>query len=154
MRMKRNKIYVMNRSSLEITIKPIGIVKRVENAYASLDDLRSENVYIIIYEEYVNALYKIEENRLLWILWYSHMGGVSKNLIIHPRGDLKSEKVGLFSTRSPSRPNNIMLSLVKLIGRRDNILIVKGIDAYDKSPIIDIKPYSHSLDNPQKTLKL
>lgn len=52
--------------------------------------------------------------------------------------------VGVFATDSPTRPNPIGLTLVKLIKRVDNILHVWGLDLFDETPIIDIKPYSGS----------
>ena len=48
---------------------------------------------------------------------------------------------GLFATRAPRRPNQIGLSVVKLIRRRGNILFVNGIDVIDGTPLLDIKPY-------------
>ncbi len=49
--------------------------------------------------------------------------------------------VGIFSTCSPARPNPVLMSVVRLCGRQDNILQVMCLDAIDGSPVIDIKPY-------------
>jgi tRNA-Thr(GGU) m(6)t(6)A37 methyltransferase TsaA len=49
--------------------------------------------------------------------------------------------VGVFATRSPVRPNPIALSVVRLLERRGHTLLVKGLDAYDGTPVLDIKPY-------------
>ncbi|HZD36961.1 MAG TPA: TrmO family methyltransferase, partial [Nitrososphaeraceae archaeon] len=49
-------------------------------------------------------------------------------------------KLGVFATKSPYRPNPIGVTVVKLLERNSNILKVKGLDAIDGSPIIDIKP--------------
>ncbi len=51
---------------------------------------------------------------------------------------------GIFATCSPARPNPVLVSAVPLIKRSGNILLVKGLEAVDGSPIIDIKPYVHS----------
>jgi len=48
---------------------------------------------------------------------------------------------GLFATRAPKRPNQIGLSVVRLLIREGNVLFVEGIDALDGTPLIDIKPY-------------
>ena len=48
---------------------------------------------------------------------------------------------GIFATRAPRRPNQIGLSIVRLLKREGNILIVKGIDVIDGTPLLDIKPY-------------
>jgi tRNA (Thr-GGU) A37 N-methylase len=48
---------------------------------------------------------------------------------------------GLFSTRYPRRPNQIGITVVRLLNRRRNVLTVRGIDIIDKTPLLDIKPY-------------
>ena len=53
---------------------------------------------------------------------------------------------GLFATRSPSRPNPIGLSVVKLLGREKNVLRVRGVDILDGTPLLDIKPYVPEFD--------
>jgi len=55
--------------------------------------------------------------------------------------------VGRFATRSPSRPNPVGQATVKLLERHDNILKVKGLDAIDGTPVIDIKPYLPGYDS-------
>jgi len=58
----------------------------------------------------------------------------------HPMGDVTKEKRGVFALKSPMRPNPIGLTRVRLIERNGNVLIVEGLDAFDESPVIDIKP--------------
>jgi len=62
-------------------------------------------------------------------------------LKIHPRGRIDLEKVGVFATRTRSRPNRIGLAVVKLLERRGNSLKVQALDALDGTPVLDIKPY-------------
>ena len=54
---------------------------------------------------------------------------------------------GVFATRSPARPNPIAFDIVDLVSRKENKLIVKGMDALDNSPVIDIKPYDSRIDS-------
>jgi tRNA-Thr(GGU) m(6)t(6)A37 methyltransferase TsaA len=54
---------------------------------------------------------------------------------------------GIFATRAPWRPNPIGLSIVKLVGREENVLQIEGVDILDGSPLLDIKPYSKRFDN-------
>jgi tRNA (Thr-GGU) A37 N-methylase len=54
---------------------------------------------------------------------------------------LDNELRGLFATRYPRRPNQIGITVVRLLRRQKNILIVKGIEVLDKTPLLDIKPY-------------
>jgi len=53
---------------------------------------------------------------------------------------------GLFSTRSPHRPNPLGYSVVEIIDLKANYLRVKGLDAIDGTPVIDIKPYIKKTD--------
>jgi len=55
---------------------------------------------------------------------------------------------GVFATRSPDRPNPVSLSLVDLLSVNGCILSVRGLDALDGTPVIDIKPYSEAIDTP------
>jgi tRNA-Thr(GGU) m(6)t(6)A37 methyltransferase TsaA len=58
---------------------------------------------------------------------------------VHPQGDLNKPLRGVFSMRSPMRPNPIGLTRVRLLKKEGNTLLVEGLDALDGSPIIDIK---------------
>lgn len=59
---------------------------------------------------------------------------------------LDSEAHGVFATRSPTRPNPIGLSVVRLLGRNGSVLNVKGVDMLDGTPLLDIKPYVPEFD--------
>jgi len=58
-----------------------------------------------------------------------------------------SAERGLFATRAPRRPNPIGISVVRLLGRRDNILAIEGVDMLDGTPLLDIKPYISDFDS-------
>lgn len=58
---------------------------------------------------------------------------------------------GVFSTRSPLRPNHIGMSIVELVKIEGNILTVRNIDILDKTPLLDIKPYITAFDTVGKT---
>ncbi len=62
-------------------------------------------------------------------------------LKVHPRGDRSNPLSGVFATRSPFRPNLIGFSICKIISVKDSNIVVEQIDAFDGSPIIDLKPY-------------
>jgi tRNA-Thr(GGU) m(6)t(6)A37 methyltransferase TsaA len=63
-------------------------------------------------------------------------------LLIHPRGNEYLPKIGFLATRTPHRPNPIGLTVVKLLRRRGRRLWVQGLDAWEGTPILDIKPYT------------
>lgn len=68
-------------------------------------------------------------------------------LKVHPRGRRDLPPRGVFSTRSPHRPNPLSLHTVELLEIRGNVLRVRGMDAIDGTPVIDIKPHSPGLDD-------
>ena len=61
---------------------------------------------------------------------------------VHPMGRKDIPKQGIFATCSPARPNPVLVTAVKLIERKKNILRVQGLEAVDGSPVLDIKPYN------------
>ena len=83
-------------------------------------------------------------------LWITFLFSEAKNwkpTISPPRLEGK-KKVGVFASRSPHRPNNLGLSVVKLLEVTDDFLIrVSGVDMLDQTPIIDIKPYLPQWDS-------
>jgi tRNA-Thr(GGU) m(6)t(6)A37 methyltransferase TsaA len=61
-------------------------------------------------------------------------------LAVHPRDDLRNPLTGVFATRSPDRPNPIGLHRVELLAVEAGRLRVRGLEAIDGTPVIDIKP--------------
>lgn len=86
------------------------------------------------------ALEDLIEFERIWLIYQFHLNENWKPKVTPPiPGD--KEKVGLFATRSPYRPNNIGLSCVKLIQIKSRVLTVTESDLLDQTPILDIKPY-------------
>jgi len=91
-----------------------------------------------IFKEYQEGLEDTNGfSHLILIYWFHKSKGYS--LKVKPFLDDKLR--GLFATRAPRRPNQIGLSVVKLLRREENILFVEGIDVVDKTLLLDIKPY-------------
>lgn len=85
------------------------------------------------------ALQGLSEFTHLWVIFQFHLNDTWKPMVLPPRGS--TQKVGVFATRSPYRPNNIGMSAVKLV-RIDGLHIQVGpSDLLDGTPILDIKPY-------------
>ncbi len=61
-------------------------------------------------------------------------------LSVHPRGDISLPRQGVFSTRSPDRPNPIGLHAVTIVSVEDNAVGVSGLEAIDGTPVLDVKP--------------
>lgn len=104
---------------------------------------------IVFEPEYRNAdaLRGIEGFDYLWLIWeFSANRHAVKSPVVRPPVLGGNEKVGVFATRSPFRPNNIGLSSVRLShveweSSRGPVIHVKGADLMDGTPIYDIKPY-------------
>ena len=95
---------------------------------------------IVVDEKYIPALEGIEEFSHIIVVWvFSESKGY--RMKVHPRGKKELPEVGLFATRTPFRPNPVAVSTVELVKRERNILYVKGLEAYDSTPVLDIKPY-------------
>ncbi len=91
---------------------------------------------IRVLPEYAEGLYRIEENEYLDILFYFHRSqGYQLRTKVY-----SGETKGVFASRSPHRPTGIGVTTVKLEKRDGNSLLVKGLDAIDGTPVLDIKP--------------
>jgi tRNA-Thr(GGU) m(6)t(6)A37 methyltransferase TsaA len=97
-----------------------------------------------IFEEYSAALLDVERSNFLYVLYWAHLADRGVLRTATPWGP---EPRGVFACRSPARPNPINLCVVELLERRENRLTVRGLDALDGSLILDIKPYSASIDS-------
>lgn len=125
-------------------MQPIGIV-RTEATEEDFKTKREEVLSrIIVDEQYTEALVGIEDYSHVFVIYWGHLSSASQlSLKVHPRGRQDLPLVGLFATRSIARPNPIGLTVVELLGRDRNILYVKGLDAIDQTPVLDIKPYDY-----------
>ena len=117
---------------MQMNLRPIGtVISKTEDS--------SE---IEVYPRFAPGLKGIERNSHIWVIfWMSRLSEADRNILeVHPMGDRKKEKRGVFALRSPMRPNPMGLTRVKLLERKDNVLVVSGLDAFENSPVLDIKP--------------
>jgi tRNA-Thr(GGU) m(6)t(6)A37 methyltransferase TsaA len=108
----------------------------------------SREFYIEVFPQYEPALEGLEAFKYIYLLYHLDRSGESFQLIVSPPWTDGFE-VGLFASRSPERPNPIGLSIVRLIERQDNLLFTSGLDVFDGTPLLDIKPYIQELDSRQ-----
>ncbi|MBI2074692.1 MAG: tRNA (N6-threonylcarbamoyladenosine(37)-N6)-methyltransferase TrmO [Candidatus Levybacteria bacterium] len=127
-----------------ITIKPLGKAKNgvTKPTLPSWKDIISE---IVIDKKFALGLDGIE--------YYSHVIVVywmdkekECHLKHHPQGRSDIPYVGIFACRCPQRPNRIAISTVELVGKKGNIITVKGLDIVSGTAILDIKPYTPQYD--------
>ena len=140
----------MNESNL--ILRPVGIVKTI----ASDNDIRERyselESTIEVFPEFAEALEGIDGFSHIFVLSYLNRLAVDQIgvLKVKPRKLLKAPGlkleelplVGVFATPSPYRPNPIGLSLVTLVFRDENQLVVRGLDCFNLTPVLDIKPYT------------
>ena len=131
----------------DIILKAIGIVR---NGIKQRPKQGWEKVVsdIVVNSSLAEALDGLEEFSHIIVLYWMHRAASGKvPLKIHPMGKQELPLVGLFATRSPHRPNPIGKATVRLLQRQGNILKVEGLDAFDGTPVIDIKPYLPGYDS-------
>jgi tRNA-Thr(GGU) m(6)t(6)A37 methyltransferase TsaA len=125
----------------EIVLKPIGVV-RTESVDDEVKD-KTRTSQIIIKRELAEALGGIDGFSHLFVLFWLHEISAEqrKTLKVHPRGRRDLPLLGVFATRTMLRPNPVALTLVELVKVEDNVLTVRGLDAFDGTPVLDVKPF-------------
>lgn len=99
---------------------------------------------IRIYDAFRDGLEGLDTfSHLIVLYWFHHRDTAAERSVLRvtPRRHRGAPEVGVFASRSPSRPNPIGFCVVELEKRDGSILEVKGLDAVEGSPIIDLKPY-------------
>jgi tRNA-Thr(GGU) m(6)t(6)A37 methyltransferase TsaA len=116
-----------------LSVTPIGVVEHAD-----------ETARIRIFPEFCDGLYKLNEFSHVIILYWFHERDNKKDrsvLRVVPKRHLAKQEVGVFASRSPSRPNPVGLCVVRLVKVEGCIAVVEGLDAFEGSPVIDVKPY-------------
>jgi tRNA-Thr(GGU) m(6)t(6)A37 methyltransferase TsaA len=134
------------------TPQPIGFVRSPFSDTAAipkgLGARHDEQGILEILPEFESGLTDIEGYSHLYVIWtFDRADGF--DLTVTPPTDNRPH--GVFTTRSPRRPNPLALTVVELLRREKNLLYVRGIDMLDGTPILDIKPYLSSI--PQERLR-
>jgi len=102
-----------------------------------------------IFDEFRDGVEGLDTFSHIIILYWFHLQATEEKkrvLKVIPMGRPGNPKVGVFASRSPSRPNSVGLCVAELVKVEGNILSVKGLDAFEGSPIIDLKPYLPRID--------
>jgi len=114
-----------------------GDISRREDAPKNYDESNRSGT-IEIFPEYLEGLDGITAGQTIVVLFWLHQA-VRDTLKVYPRGDRSRGLRGVFSTRSPVRPNPIAISELQVLAVRGNLLEVHGLDILDGTPVIDIK---------------
>ena len=142
-------------AQIELILNPIGVIrtpfKSKYGAPRQPATAHERSVGVITLEEgssFEQALEDLSGFEYVWVLFWFHKNKNWKPKVLPPHGGRK--KRGLFSTRSPHRPNPIGLSLCKLLGVKGRIIRIENPDMLDGTPVLDIKPYlPHAESHPE-----
>lgn len=124
----------------KVEVQPIGVIKN-DVGYGSHGDWSQVISRLVIDDKYMDALDGLEDFSHIYVLFYLHRMDSNFKGKIHPTGDPDLPLTGAFSTRTPNRPSKIGLTIVPMEGIQANVIQVKGLDAYNDSPLLDVKPY-------------
>lgn len=131
----------------KIVYRPIGIV---HSPFKLPQDVPIQSVaakgvagHVDVATEYVEGLKDVDGFSHLILIYHFHLAR-DYSLLIKPF--LEKRLHGVFSTRAPSRPNPIGVSVVRLVKREKNILHVQDVDIIDGTPLLDIKPFVPDFD--------
>jgi len=112
-------------------IFPVGFIRK-----------KDDTVLIEIDEKYNDALLGLKQFSHINVLYWFHENDTPDKrsvLQVNPRGNKKNPLTGVFATHSPHRPNLIAMSLCKILSIDGTTIKIDKIDAFDGSPVIDIK---------------
>ncbi|MBP2689336.1 MAG: hypothetical protein H6Q83_1523 [Deltaproteobacteria bacterium] len=130
-------------------VRPIGVVRSVLKDPADAPKqgaLTGQEAEIAVDPAYLPALEGLDRGsgKILVLCWM-HRADRGR-LKVHPQGREELPERGVFSTRSPHRPNPVSIHTVTLLSIEGNVLRVRGMDAIDGTPVVDIKKHSPELD--------
>ncbi len=117
------------------TVKPVAVVHRDD------DEFPEGECVLEVRSGLEPALHGIEPGDRLQVMWWMHRLDEEEREVLqcHPMGDPSRPKRGVFALRSPMRPNPIGSSVVEVLRVGEDRVGVEGLDAFDGSPVVDIK---------------
>lgn len=132
-----------------ITLKPLGFAKN-KVAKPTLPGWKNIITQIVLDKKFTKGLDGIEDySHVIVVYWMDQEKEC--HLKHHPQGRTDVPFGGIFACRCPQRPNRIAMSTVKLVSRKGNIIMVKGLDTINGTPILDVKPYTPEYDRVGET---
>jgi tRNA-Thr(GGU) m(6)t(6)A37 methyltransferase TsaA len=115
------------------SLHPIGKVEK-----------QGQSVRLRIFDEFVEGLLGLDGwSHVNVFYWFDKNDTPPQRRVlrVHPRGDKKNPLTGVFACRAPVRPNLIALSVCRLLTVQGNLVTVEGLDAFDATPVLDLKPF-------------
>jgi tRNA-Thr(GGU) m(6)t(6)A37 methyltransferase TsaA len=134
-----NACPVPARSDDPITYRAIGHVENDFDEPTTPEEIRAAESWIILDPTLAEGLKGLNPGQRLMVVYNFHRSG-GYDLCQHPRGDRKHPQRGVFALCSPRRPNPIGVTVVDLVAFADNVLRIRGLDATNGTPVLDLKP--------------
>ncbi len=131
-----------------IELHQIGIIRTPYTPDLTREQMQEErrDCRIIVNERYKDGLHMLDRFRYVVVLFYLDRAEGSLSLNASPPA-AQGQTVGVFASRSPHRPNPVGLCITELKGVAENVVTTGRIDAFDKTPLIDMKPYFEKSDS-------
>jgi tRNA-Thr(GGU) m(6)t(6)A37 methyltransferase TsaA len=131
-------------SQKEFTLRPIGLVEK-----------DGERTTLVLDDDAAPALLGLDGFSHVWVFWWFDANDTPEKRAVrqvHPRGDRDNPLTGVFACRSPARPNLIALTLCRVLSVKGNVVEIDRIDAFDKTPLLDLKPYIPGYDSAEASV--
>ncbi|HJX11721.1 MAG TPA: tRNA (N6-threonylcarbamoyladenosine(37)-N6)-methyltransferase TrmO [Candidatus Binatia bacterium] len=131
-----------------MNIEPIGVVK--SPVKEPIDENWQEVIAEIhLHDSLAPGLKGLDRFSHLVVVFFMHQYSFApvSDLVRRPQERADMPEVGIFAQRAKHRPNPIGITAVELIEVRGPVLVVKGLDAIDGTPVLDIKPYVPAFDS-------
>ena len=122
-------------------MEPIGFVQTDAEKIPRHWSVSDEEGALVIDEKYLQGLKDIRVGQRIVVIFHFHRSTEFTSQFLSQTPPHRGEQLGVFSTCSPIRPNPIGMSVLKVLGREDNIIYVKGLDMQEGTPVLDIKPH-------------
>jgi len=134
-------------TALSFNLKQIGLIRSpyTNNAPYQPVDEDTGDFRIIVDPQYAGGLYKLAKFRYIYVIYFIDRISHKLSMETFPPW-ANGMKVGLFASRSPVRPNPIGLSVVRIKHITGCEIETSGLDVFDGTPLLDIKPYVKDLD--------
>ncbi len=127
-------------SARELAVHPIGRVEKKEG-----------RTFLVINPKYRPGLLGLDQWSHVHVLWWLDRNDTPQRrsiLQVHPRGNKDNPLTGVFACRAPVRPNPVALTVCQVLAVEDHVIEIAEIDAFDGTPIVDLKPFVPAMDCP------
>ena len=135
-------------NSRHFNLKQIGVIRTpyIDNAPYQPVEQDEGDFRIVVDSQYGDCLYKLDGFEYVYIVYYIDRIKQELSQIVSPTW-ADGAKVGVFASRSPVRPNPVGISIVRIKGIKNGEISTSGMDVFDGTPLLDIKPYIKDLDS-------